>query len=149
VTDPSLVWHRALAPDELLEGRVKPATCGHRTVCMTHFQGEFGALDNRCPHQGGPLGEGAIEKGLLRCPWHGWDYHPLTGKAPGFKEQRAGNWDVWQTSLHNADFARYAELCGARGFEVIEADQLDEALGSALAHEGPALVEIRSDAELV
>src|SRR4029079_16196997 len=37
----------------------------------------------RCPHQGGPLGEGSIEKGLLRCPWHGYDYDPLTGRAPG------------------------------------------------------------------
>lgn len=37
----------------------------------------------RCPHQGGPLGEGSIENGLLRCPWHGWDFHPTTGKAPG------------------------------------------------------------------
>ncbi|MCP4250318.1 MAG: Rieske 2Fe-2S domain-containing protein, partial [bacterium] len=42
--------------------------------------------DNRCPHQGGPLGEGSIENGLLRCPWHGWDYDPLTGKAPGFDD---------------------------------------------------------------
>ena len=25
------------------------------------------------------------------------------------KEQRAGEWDVWQTSLHNPDFAQYAE----------------------------------------
>lgn len=45
----------------------------------------YGALDNRCPHQGGPLGEGSIEQGLLR-PWHGWDYDPLTGKAPGFDD---------------------------------------------------------------
>ena len=30
--------------------------------------------------------EGSIEKGLLRCPWHGWDYDPLTGKAPGFDD---------------------------------------------------------------
>ena len=37
----------------------------------------------RCPHQGGPLGEGSIENGLLRCPWHGWDFHPATGKPPG------------------------------------------------------------------
>jgi len=29
------------------------------------------------------------------------------------KEQRAGDWDVWQTSLHNPDFSRYAEICGA------------------------------------
>ncbi len=79
-------WRKVLEPDELAEGRVKPVTCDHRTLCMTHFDGEYGALDNRCPHQGGPLGEGSIENGLLRCPWHGWDYHPLTGKAPGFDD---------------------------------------------------------------
>ncbi|MGB5831385.1 MAG: Rieske 2Fe-2S domain-containing protein, partial [Thiohalocapsa sp.] len=38
------------------------------------------------PHQGGPLGEGSIEHGLLRCPWHGWDYDPITGRAPGFDD---------------------------------------------------------------
>ena len=27
--------------------------------------------------------EGSIENGYLRCPWHGWDYCPLTGKPPG------------------------------------------------------------------
>ncbi|MDT8340543.1 MAG: thiamine pyrophosphate-binding protein [Longimicrobiales bacterium] len=77
------VWEKALDPDELGEGRVKPVTCHHATVCMTRFQGEYAALDNRCPHQGGPLGEGSIENGLLRCPWHGWDFHPTTGRPPG------------------------------------------------------------------
>ena len=79
-------WVKALELDELAEGRVKPVTCAHRTLCMTHYDGRFGALENRCPHQGGPLGEGSIEKGLLRCPWHGWDYDPLSGKAPGFDD---------------------------------------------------------------
>ena len=47
----------------------------------------YGALDNHCPHQGGPLGEGSIENGLLRCPWHGYDYDPLTGTPPpGFTD---------------------------------------------------------------
>ncbi|CAN0583309.1 unnamed protein product, partial [Laminaria digitata] len=54
----------------------------------THHKGTIAALDNACPHQGGPLGEGSIEcdeQGdcYLRCPWHGWDYHPTTGKPPG------------------------------------------------------------------
>lgn len=79
-------WLKVLAPEELAEGRVTSVTCGHRTLCMTRFEGEYGALDNRCPHQGGPLGEGSIENGLLRCPWHGWDYDPITGKAPGFDD---------------------------------------------------------------
>ncbi|MCA9711317.1 MAG: Rieske 2Fe-2S domain-containing protein [Myxococcales bacterium] len=82
-----LVWHKALEPDELPEGRVKAVTCGLATVCMTHHRGRYAALDNRCPHQGGPLGEGSIENGLLRCPWHGWDYDPLTGRSPaGFDD---------------------------------------------------------------
>ncbi len=66
-------WLKVLDPNELPEGRVKPVTCERTTVCMTLFKGQYGALDNKCPHQGGPLGEGSIENGLLRCPWHGWD----------------------------------------------------------------------------
>jgi thiamine pyrophosphate-dependent acetolactate synthase large subunit-like protein len=65
------------------------------------------------------------------------------------KEQRSGNWDVWQTSLHNPDFAQYAELCGALGISVRERSQLDDALTRGLAHDGPALVEIHADVELV
>jgi len=52
------VWEKALEPDELAEGRVQAVTCRQQTVCMTHFKGQNGALDNACPHQGGPLGEG-------------------------------------------------------------------------------------------
>jgi thiamine pyrophosphate-dependent acetolactate synthase large subunit-like protein len=65
------------------------------------------------------------------------------------KEQRAGNWDVWQTSLHNPDFAAYAKLCGAFGVRVTEAAGLDQAIREALAHAGAALVEIISDPQLV
>lgn len=61
-------------------------TCDGRTLCMSHHEGKYGALDNKCPHQGGPLGEGSIENGLLRCPWPGWDYDPITGRAPGFDD---------------------------------------------------------------
>ena len=79
----NLTWHRALSPDELPEGRVKAVSCGETTVAVTHYDGEYAALDNNCPHQGGPLGEGSIETGLLRCPWHGWDFDPITGETPG------------------------------------------------------------------
>ena len=58
-------------------------TAGHQVLCLSHFEGKYSALDNRCPHQGGPLGEGSIEKGLLRCPWHGWEFHPCSGIPPG------------------------------------------------------------------
>ena len=73
-TNTQQVWHKVLDLDELPEGRVIPKAVGVHTVCMTHFEGEYAALLNKCPHQGGPLGEGSIENGMLRCPWHAWTY---------------------------------------------------------------------------
>lgn len=81
-----LVWHKVGEADALAEGRVKTVEAGHKQICLTRFEGCYAALDNRCPHQGGPMGEGSIEDGTLRCPWHGWDYHPTTGKAPGYDD---------------------------------------------------------------
>lgn len=83
-----LEWHRVLGVDELPEGRVTSVSAGALTLALTRFDGQYAALDNACPHQGGPLGEGSIERAadgscMLRCPWHGWDFHPLTGKPPG------------------------------------------------------------------
>lgn len=71
---------------DLAEGRVITVNAGTKQIALSHFEGKICALDNHCPHQGGPLGEGSIENGILRCPWHGWDYHPCTGKAPGFDD---------------------------------------------------------------
>ena len=65
------------------------------------------------------------------------------------KEQRAGDWEVWQTSLHNPDFAEYAKLCGGHGIRVTNPSELDDALAAGIAHSGPSLVEIVSDPELI
>jgi pyruvate oxidase len=65
------------------------------------------------------------------------------------KEQRAGEWPVWQTSLHNPSFAAYAKLCGGKGIRVTKSENLESALKEALDHQGPALVEIITDADLI
>ncbi len=80
---PSNEWHKILDTDGLPDGRVKTVTVGEYNLAVSRVGDEYGALDNRCPHQGGPLGEGSIEGGWLRCPWHGYDYNPLDGKPPG------------------------------------------------------------------
>ncbi len=86
-----LEWFRVAGVDDLPDGRVKTVTPRSRSICLSHHQGQWAAMDNRCPHQGGPLGEGSIEVGAdgrcwIRCPWHGWDFDPLTGKSPGGHE---------------------------------------------------------------
>jgi thiamine pyrophosphate-dependent acetolactate synthase large subunit-like protein len=65
------------------------------------------------------------------------------------KEQRAGEWDVWQTRLHNPDFSEYARISGALGIRVTDRERLDDALAEARDHDGPALVEVMTDPELV
>lgn len=86
-----LVWTKVAELDELADGRVKSASAGNVQIALVRFNGQYSAMDNHCPHQRGPLGEGSIEKGVdgkcwLRCPWHGWDFDPLTGKPPGGHE---------------------------------------------------------------
>ena len=61
----------------------------------------------------------------------------------------AGEWPVWQTDLHNPNFASYAKLCRGFGIRVKSTDELEGAIEQALAFEGPAIVEIMADAELI
>ncbi len=65
------------------------------------------------------------------------------------KEQRASQFPVWQTSLHNPDFSRYAENCGALGIRVTERAGIDAALEQAFAYDGPTLVEVITDSDLL
>ncbi len=82
-----IIWHKVLKnKNELVENRVMTVEAGHTEICLTHYNGTFNALTNKCPHQGGPLGEGSIENGLLRCPWHGWDFNPCGGDSDGFED---------------------------------------------------------------
>jgi thiamine pyrophosphate-dependent acetolactate synthase large subunit-like protein len=65
------------------------------------------------------------------------------------KEQRAGEWPVWETSLVNPPFAAFARLCGGHGTRVRRAEDLDAALTEAFACDGPSLVEIVTDPDLI
>ena len=76
-------WHKLIDLDELPVGRVSTVTVGRESFCVSHTEeGGYGCVANACPHQGGPLGEGSIEGGWLRCPWHGYDYSPKNGTPP-------------------------------------------------------------------
>jgi thiamine pyrophosphate-dependent acetolactate synthase large subunit-like protein len=65
------------------------------------------------------------------------------------KEQVAAGVPVWHTSLHNPDWAAYADLCGATGIRVDRRDQLDEAFTRLFATPGPALLRVAQDAQLL
>jgi nitrite reductase (NADH) small subunit len=48
-------------------------------IALFNIEGTIYALDNSCPHMGGPLGDGEIENCCVTCPWHGWQFDVKTG----------------------------------------------------------------------
>jgi len=61
------------------------------------------------------------------------------------KEQLAADFPVWHTSLHNPDWAAYAQLCGATGIKADGRDQLEAAMARLFAADGPAMLHIEQD----
>ena len=82
------VWVKVDRP-AIPEGRVTTVIAGDRAICLVHGEdGTWSALDNRCPHQGGPLGDGQIDEGWLICPWHAYQYDTVTGRATAWVPRR-------------------------------------------------------------
>jgi thiamine pyrophosphate-dependent acetolactate synthase large subunit-like protein/CDGSH-type Zn-finger protein len=76
-------WVAVGAVEDFQVGRVYGVTVGQRQVALVRGEAGWRALDGRCPHQGGPLAEGTLADGALRCPWHGYDFDLETGKGRG------------------------------------------------------------------
>ncbi len=87
-------WFKVADESDVAEGEVTVVQAGHHTIALSHTVDGWGAIANRCPHQGGPLGEGLIEGCWLTCPWHGWEYDPKTGETPGPFDDRVPSYPV-------------------------------------------------------
>jgi NAD(P)H-dependent nitrite reductase small subunit len=52
---------------------------GAKPIALFNCDGTFYAIDDTCPHQGGPLGEGELAGTIVTCPWHEWRYDVRSG----------------------------------------------------------------------
>lgn len=69
--------------DEIPPGGSKVVQVNERRLAIFSWEGVILAIDDTCPHQGGPLGEGYLEEsGVVSCPWHGWTFDLRTGVSP-------------------------------------------------------------------
>lgn len=60
-----------------------------REIALFNLEGEIFALENVCPHMGGPLGEGEIEEDCVTCPWHGWEFNIRSGACNNMPGEQA------------------------------------------------------------
>ncbi len=62
--------------------RVVKSPAGDIAVFRTQDDAVF-ALEDRCPHKGGPLSQGIVQGHAVNCPLHNWLISLETGAAQG------------------------------------------------------------------
>jgi nitrite reductase/ring-hydroxylating ferredoxin subunit len=67
-------------------GGMLPVTIGPRDVLVVRDGDAVRAVDRACPHEGFPLDEGQVARGVLTCPAHGWRFALETGACLGVGE---------------------------------------------------------------
>ncbi len=73
-------FRRVANRSQIAPGAALVVESGRYEVALFDVGGDVRAYENACPHQGGPIGEGAIEDGFVTCPWHAWRFDLQTGK---------------------------------------------------------------------
>lgn len=85
-----------------------------KPIGVLRVDGEYYAIENRCPHQNGPLCSGEVggaieaevngvgervteyigERKVIACPWHGWEFDLETGLHEGDPDYQVETFDV-------------------------------------------------------
>jgi 3-phenylpropionate/trans-cinnamate dioxygenase ferredoxin component len=67
--------------DEVPQGRAHVFEVKGKRIAVCHSEDGVYAIDDRCTHDNGPLGEGELLDGEIECPRHGARFDIKTGKA--------------------------------------------------------------------
>jgi nitrite reductase/ring-hydroxylating ferredoxin subunit len=132
--------------EEIPPGGRKIVEVAGRSIGVFNLDGEFFALRNRCPHQGGPLCAGSLgglirssrpgeyhytrADEILRCPWHGWEFDIRTGQS-------------WFDPAHVRVRRYWVTIESEQPVAGDPAPQMDQACGPYVAETYPVAVERR------
>lgn len=65
---------------ELGPGMLRAIEIDSQPVVVRNVGGTLYAIENICPHRGGPIAEGEIANGAITCPWHDWSFDLASGQ---------------------------------------------------------------------
>ena len=66
--------------EQVPPGASRVVEAGGRELALFNVDGTYYCIENLCPHNEGPLGEGELEADVVICPWHAWQFNVRTGR---------------------------------------------------------------------
>ena len=70
---------KVAAASDITPGSAKKVELNGTEIAIFNLDGQFQAMDEMCPHRGGPLSEGSVDGNVVTCPFHGWQFDVTTG----------------------------------------------------------------------
>ena len=70
---------KVAAVGEVAPGAATLVKADGKMLALFNVDGAYYAIDNSCPHRGGPLADGDLEGRVVSCPWHAWAWDVTTG----------------------------------------------------------------------
>ena len=72
-------WISIAKTSEIASGQNIVIKLDNKSIAIFNTGKRFYAINNACPHLGGPLNEGTLAGEVVTCPWHGWQYDLKSG----------------------------------------------------------------------
>ena len=79
---------------EVPPGRSKVIRVSGKAIALFNVEGAIYAMENRCPHEGGPVGDGEFVGTTITCPSHQWRFDVRTGACSHDASILAKTYDV-------------------------------------------------------
>ena len=77
----ALGWTAITAVENVPPREGRAVTVGGEEIAIFNVEGRYLAIQNKCPHRGGPLCDGIVSGTTVVCPLHGRRYDLETGMA--------------------------------------------------------------------
>jgi nitrite reductase/ring-hydroxylating ferredoxin subunit len=89
--------------DELPIGQGKLVEVNDKRIALFNVGGRYFAIDDVCPHRGGPLSEGDLEGEAIVCPWHGAIFELASGEVK--RSPAAAGVTTYDVRLENGEIS--------------------------------------------
>jgi toluene monooxygenase system ferredoxin subunit len=98
--------------DELWDGEMVALEIEGRVVLLVNLNGDIRAYADSCPHLGTRLSQGSLQRNLLTCSTHGWEFDVGTGQGINPK---AACLESFAVKVENGDILIDVAALGVRG----------------------------------